>query len=261
MRTRILAPLLVIGGAIGCESGAAEDASLLVQADRPSVVPAPPRAARPAGQPVAFPRDVELDRRPDGARLTGALAPVRPNADAERVVVLKTGGALPSLDGARVLDARFAAGGVVYVDADHVLRFHHASGSVELDRGAYGPLAVAGSEIAYVRGSAPRLELARANVTTRTAQQLTTAMAPCWSPALTPDGASVVFVSAVAGSPRLYRVDRGGTPRALGELGRIPDSPVGPRFEQGLYTFDDQLGTVWADLDTGRIVRTTRRQP
>src|SRR5690606_35167144 len=103
------------------------------------------------------------------------------------------------------------------------------------------------------------LELARADTATLATEQLTQGMAPCWSPTITPDGASIVFVSGASGSPRLYRVDHRGPPRALAQIERFPGSPIGPRFEEGLYVFDDELGTVWVDLDAGRIVRTLER--
>ena len=72
-------------------------------------------------------------------------------------------------------------------------------------------------------------------------------------------GETIVFVSGVEGTPRLYRMARDGAPRALAQIDRTPGSPIGPRFEDGLYVFDDELGTVWVDLDAGRVVRTRAR--
>ena len=247
-------------GMVGCESGASTPRTAPLARTEPGISQqsAPAVTSERAEEPAASDQ-VELDRRADGARLIGTLLPVPPHADPERAVILRAIGAEPGLDGARVLDARFTRDGVVTIGTDHVLRLHRGGATTELDTGAYGPLSVAGDQVAYVRGAAPLLELARADVATGSSQQLTQQMAPCWSPTIAPDGGSIVFVSGVEGTPRLYRVERNGVPRALPQIGRTPGSPIGPRFEDGLYVFDDELGTVWVDLDAGRIVRTTGR--
>ncbi|MDQ3034264.1 MAG: hypothetical protein M3Y87_17785 [Myxococcota bacterium] len=251
---------------VGC--GTAEPAR---QSEALQTAPAPEVA--PSEGAIDEPRvdgQIVLDERADGARLIGRIEPVPANADPERAVVLRVlgdGASIasdidPALDGARILDARFAGNGVVTIGTDHTLRAHAHGRAIELDTNAYGPLSVAGATVAYVRGHAPMLELARADVSSGTTVALTQDMSPVWSPALTPDGRSIVFVSAAEGTPRFYRIDGDGAPRALPPTTRTPGSPIGPRFETDdvegeLLVFDDELGTAWVDLEQGRIVRTT----
>lgn len=228
--------------------------------------PAPEAPAPESASPIASPLpELVLDRRADGARLVGRVLPRLPNSDAELALVLHLvpgDGSIAldvdaSLEGARVLDAKFAGDAVVTLGADHVLRAHGAGrpGGTQLDTHAYGPISVVGARVAYVRGEVPDLELARADLSSGEARTLTQNMAPTWSPALTPDGRAIVFVSAAGGSPRFYRIDGEGAPRALPQTTRTPGSPVGPRFEGDLLVFEDELGTAWVDVEEGRIVR------
>lgn len=241
-----------LGLGAGCESGEHGAAQGALGG---SVAPAP-AVIGPA-------QDAErvLDRRADGARIAGNLEPVPPNADPERVLVIRTSGLSPAiaaqLDGTRVVDARFVGDAVATIGPDHVLRLHTPAGVSELDREAYAPMSVAGARIAYVRGEMPFFEVAQADITTGAAIALTTNMAPAWSPALAPDGETVVFVSGAGGSPRLYRIAGGGAPEALPETARTPSSPIAPRFEGDLLVFEDEQGTAWLDLEQGRIVRTS----
>lgn len=246
--------------AAGCESG---DHGAARGALEDSVAPAVPDPTLPAPTVIepALGDERVLDRRADGARITGHLEPFPPNADPERVLVIHTRG-LPAaiatqLEGARVVDARFVGDAVATIGPDHVLRLHTQAGVSELDHEAYAPMSVAGARIAYVRGEMPFFEVARADTTTGAASALTTNMAPAWSPALTPDGETVVFVSGAGGSPRLYRIEGSGAPEALPETARTPASPIAPRFEDGLLVFEDEQGTAWLDLEQGRIVRTS----
>ena len=62
-------------------------------------------------------------------------------------------------------------------------------------------------------GEPPDLELARVDVRGGAHEQLTFGMAPVWSPALSEDGAEVVFVSGAGGEPRLHRMDAAGNVR------------------------------------------------
>ncbi|AKF07494.1 TolB family protein [Sandaracinus amylolyticus] len=188
--------------------------------------------------------EVLLDRREDGATLIGRLAPVPEDSDADRVLTLGTSGLDGSLDGASVLDARFVAGGLVVLRADHVLVAHRDGATIELDTQVEGPLSIAGTRVAYVRGEFPELELAIADARSGQARALTQGMAPAWSPALSPDATEIVFVSGVRGSPLLYRVDtRGGAPRALPPSERFPTAPVAPRWTaDGTLHFEDERG-------------------
>ena len=210
--------------------------------------------------------EVVLDQHADGARLVGRVEPVPPDSDADRVIVLRVvagdGTCAPGLEGARVTDARFVGDDVVTIGADRVLRLHAQGGQVaELDTEAYEPLSVAGSQVAYVRGEMPFFEVARADVRTGVVAAVTSGMAPAWSPALTPDGSAIVFVSGAEGAPRLYRVQGSGAPRALAPSARTPSSPIAPRFvtEPGhgeVLVFEDEQGRVWLDLAQGQVVRT-----
>jgi hypothetical protein len=80
-------------------------------------------------------------------------------------------------------------------------------------------------------------------------------MNPAWSPALTPDGTAIVFVSGIEGTARLYRAENGEV-RPLPPTERTPSAPVAPRFEEGLLHFVDHLGDVWLDPERGEVVRT-----
>lgn len=203
-----------------------------------------------APEPVA---PVVLDSR-DGARLIGRAEPLIANADPEPVFTLRGTEGVAGLEGARVLEARFVGDAVVTIDVQHVLRVHGRAVR-EVDRGAYGPLSIVGDTIAYVRGHAPSLEVARADVSSGEVLQLTEDMAPSWLPALSPDRESVVFVSGASGRPRLYRAD-GASVRALPQSERLPTARRAPRFEEELLVFEDYLGVAWLDLETGRVVRT-----
>jgi len=209
--------------------------------------------------------EVVLDQRADGARLFGQIEPVPPNSDADRVIALRVVGpaaSLPGLEGARVTDARFVGDDVVTIGADYVLRVHFAGGEVvALDSEVFAPLSVAGTQLAYARGDAPFFEISRADVRTGAVQSVSEGMAPAWSPALTPDGRAIVFVSAIEGSPRLYRAEGSGEPRALAPTARTPSSPIAPRFvtepgEGELLVFEDEAGRVWLEPEQGRVVRT-----
>jgi hypothetical protein len=216
---------------------------------------------------VASARDGEvvLDVRSDGAALFGTLEEVPEHSDGDRVLVVRSelGGApfAGSLDGTHVLDARFADGGIVAIGADHVLRFYDARGVVELDAAVTAPLSVAGSTVAYARGEMPDFEIARADVRTGAVMQVTRGMAPAWSPALSPDGTEVLFVSSAEGSPRLYRHD-GGSARALARTQRFPTSPRAPRWDGAAsLEFEDEEGRARLELASGRIENLGRRMP
>lgn len=243
--------LLLTGCAVtGCNADDAPEPSAGARADLEQ-----PEPGGPAPEDPDAPDEVVLDERADGARLVGEPATLIPNADPEPSFLLRsTGVSFDGLDGARVLAAHFVDEAVVTIGTDHVLRVHDARGVREHDTGVYGPISVRGPEIAYVRGRAPSLEVARAHVTRGEVSQLTQDMAPAWLPALTPDGGAVVFVSGANGRPRLYRVDRGGAVVALPETSRTPSAAVAPHFDGQLLVFRDHLGVASVDLETGRVV-------
>jgi hypothetical protein len=180
-------------------------------------------------------REVLLDQRGD-ARLIGLLHDAPIDGDADRVLTLR-GDVPPELDGVDVLDARFGAQGIVVLGADHVL----SDGTTPIDSDVVGPIAVRGSIVAYARGQMPDYEIVRADLRTGAIETITQGMAPAWSPALSSDGREIVFVSSVTGTPRLYRYD--GAAHLL-PPSRFPTSPIGPRWENGVLAFEDELGTT-----------------
>lgn len=201
-------------------------------------------------------REVTLDVR-DAVRLVGVLEEAPADSDADRVLVLHVSGGAsidPALEGARVLDARFVDEGIATIGTDHVLRLHRNGHAIELDQLVEPPLSVAVGALAYARGYPPNLEIARIDLATGTAVAVTQGMNPAWSPALTPDGSAIVFVSGLEGTARFYRSEDGAI-RALPRTERTPSAPVAPRFEDGLLHFADEQGEVWVDLERGAVVR------
>lgn len=196
-----------------------------------------------------------IERRADGACLYGVVQAAPLNGDPERVIVLRSelGGAPldPSLEGRRVLDARFVLDVVVTLDVDHVLRAHGDGNTVDLDATVEGPLSVAGPLVAYGRGEMPFFELARVDVSTSVVETLTHDMAPIWSPALSPDGTEVVFVSSASGHPVLQRLTANGELVPVTTTSRFPTSPRTPRWEGGTLFFEDEAGATSIDLPNG----------
>lgn len=99
---------------------------------------------------------------------------------------------------------------------------------VFIDEGIEGAVGSSpdGRHLVYCRGSAPDLEVFRAD--DGRVRRVTSDMAPVWSPAISPDGRRVVFVSAKTGVPALYRVDDGQAPRQLTNVGVRPQPGVVP---------------------------------
>ena len=227
-----------------------------------SPAPAETRPAEAALElaPASAQGEIVLDRRADGATLWGRLEPIVPNSDADRILIVRAEPPVAGVDGARALDARFAGDAMLVLGADHVLRSHqqgaHQQGAItELDRAVEAPLSVAGRSVAYARGEMPFFEIARADLDTGGARAITQGMAPAWSPALSPDGREVVFVSSAQGSPRLHRVDAAGTVTPLPATARTPSSPRAPTLEGDRLTFDDEQGRTTIDLRTGQELR------
>lgn len=230
-------------------------ATALLAACEGDVAPAAAPLALALPSPGA--EEVILDVRADGATLFGRVVPPPPNADPDRLLVLRSElGGQPiagALEGTQVLDARFAGGALVVLGTDHVLYAHEGGAVVELDAQVFGPLSAAGDRVAYVRGEMPELEVARADVRTGAVESVTQGMAPAWSPALSPDGREVIFVSGVTGSPRLYRSE-GGAARALPPVERFPTAPSAPRWVDDRLVFEDEQGVAAIDLREGALV-------
>src|SRR5690606_21356876 len=133
-----------LGLGAGCEANDAGRA----RGELDSVAPTPSVPELPGPPVVEAPLDADrvLDRRADGARIVGRLEPFPPNADPERVLVIRVEGTplAAELDGARVTDARFVGDAIVTIPPDHVRRVHTQAGATALHTDAYGPISHAG---------------------------------------------------------------------------------------------------------------------
>ncbi len=200
---------------------------------------------------------IELDQRGD-AVLRGRVLPVLEHTDSGRILSLEStlsGSLGDALEGLLVQDARFLGFGAVVIDENHALVVYDEVGHGRvLDHEAYGPLSVAEGVVAYTRGSPPDLELARAYPSRGVVETLTVGMAPVWSPALSDDGREVVFVSGVAGLPRLHRRTASGALAALPVSARVPSAPTAPIWRGTELIFEDERGVVALDLPTGDVL-------
>ena len=209
----------------------------------------PTDPVRPA-EYTAIGDELLLEERTDGARLYGVVQPMLMDTDDEAVWVIRTelnGQPVEAaLEHARVRDATFLAHGMVIIGEDHVLRSCIDGEMRELDAEALGPLSVGGDApgavVAYVRGSMPFYELARAEIEQGVGGAITTDMAPVWSPAVSPDGRQIIFVSGITGEPRLYRIVEGGSPELLPPTDSFPSSLGAPHFDGTTLTYEDETG-------------------
>ena len=122
-----------------------------------------------------------------------------------------------------------------------------------------------GRHLVYCRGVSPDLEVFRAD--DGRVRSVTSDMAPVWSPAISADGRSVVFVSAQTGVPALYRIDADGPPRQLNNVGvrarpgvvpslsPTPDALTPPLLSDEHIVFESR-GAVHILDARGRPVRT-----
>ncbi|MCB9594864.1 MAG: hypothetical protein H6719_19235 [Sandaracinaceae bacterium] len=189
--------------------------------------------------------EVLLDAR--GAELlVGRIEPAPEGSDADRVLVARGAG----IDGRRVLDARFVGALLVVLDADHRLRVIDGEREAVLDERAEAPLSVAGDAIAYARGEMPDFEVARAIPSSGEVTAVAPDVRPAWSPALSPDGREVVFVTSVTGTPRLYRPGRG-----FVDAPRFATTPSAPLWRGEQLVVGDERGVAWLDLEGGQLVR------
>lgn len=213
-------------------------------ATRAALEPASPRSPR-----------VVLDARASGERLEGRRLPPPLRSDALPHYELSSAG----LEGLVVLDARFVEGGVVVVTPEQVLRFLPTrSAPVDLDHGVWPPIAAAHDVLAYARGLPPDLDIARSGLAAGTATQLTHGLAPAYSPALSPDGSELLFVSSALGEPRLYALDAHGHAEALAATARTPSGPTAPQWDGATLRFEDEHGTVALAPRTGAVVAELR---
>jgi hypothetical protein len=138
--------------------------------------------------------------------------------------------------------------------------------AVFVDEGVTGAVSSSpdGRHLVYCRGDGPDAEVFRAD--DGRVRPVTTHMAPVWSPAISPDGRSVVFVSAASGVPALYRVDADGSPRQLTNVGvrarpgvvpalaPYPDALTPPLLGREVIVFESR-GAVHVLAADGRPLR------
>lgn len=202
--------------------------------------------------------EVVLDVRADGAALFGLVLPAPVGSDPVRRLRLRSaheGRPLAgALEGREVLDARFAFEGLLVLHADRVLRLHGPGGAREIDAAVEGPLSVEADQVAYVRGEVPDLEVTRADLRTGAIEAVTEGLAPCGSPALSPDGRALVFVCGAEGRPRLYRADAAGL-RALPFTDRFPTAASAPRWRGDTLWMEDERGVAALDVRDGSVRR------
>lgn len=251
--------LVVLAACASALNAACSTPSAPSGATRPLVETSPEVREEPLTQ-----ERVVLDLRDDAVALSGRVQAAPADTDADRVIVLDAHEAWavidPALSGAHVLDARFVddavvEDAVVTLGSDHVLRVHRAGSSSALDAQAEAPLSVAGHLVAYARGDMPLFELARADLHTQSVTVWTEGMAPLWSPALSEDGTSAIFVSGVSGEPQLYRVDGSGAPVMLEGVAQFPSSLRAPRWVGSSLHFEDESGhALTLDVETRQVV-------
>lgn len=208
---------------------------------------------RPSSASAPLVDGIVLDQRDDGALLLATIEPAPPGSDAERTLILRSEPAGLVPEGERALDARFARSAILVLGVDHVLRAIDAQGAITVvDDQAQPPLAVANDIVAYARGEMPFFEIARADLETGAARTITHGLAPAYSPAISEDASTIVFVSTASGAPRLHRIDAQGALTALAPTPRTPSSPIAPRLEGSVLRFHDEAGEVSIDLGSLR---------
>lgn len=100
-----------------------------------------------------------------------------------------------------------------------------------IDAGVEGAVAASpdGRHLAYCKGDAPALEVWRAD--DGRAAAVTSGFSPAWSPAISADGRVITFVSARSGVPAIYRVEGGGAPVQLTNVGVRVEPGVVPALQ------------------------------
>ena len=191
----------------------------------------------------------------DGARmLVGRPLPAPDRADPAlrmRVTLLVDGRptAWP-IAGTPVASARLAgARALVVTPGGELLEVPLAGGAPHaVDTRVTGPLGATpdGSAVVYCKGDMPDFEVWRRD-RGAAPRPLTADMAPTWSPTISADGRTVVFVSSRSGVPALWRTDGAGPPRQLtsrevvSEPGRAPAAEPFPAALTAPVMIGDRL--------------------
>ena len=208
--------------------------------------------------------------------LVGDPEPAPPNADpalrmSVRLFTDATQVPWP-LEGASLGHARFLPGGGILAIAanEELLEVDPGTGSVRrLDEHVVGPVGASldGRFLVYCKGEMADTEvwLLDRQGAGSSPRALTRGMAPAWSPAISPDGRTVVFASSRSGVAALWRTD-GGEPRQLTsrdvrvvpgtppEIDPFPASITPTLFDGHHIVFEGQGGVAVLDAE-GRPVR------
>jgi hypothetical protein len=252
--------IMVLALSTACSDRAPEPRAEGATGSRTAALAAPDHAVIPAGEAGRL-LDVAGDRA-----LVGIEEPALPNADpAMRMAVrLYERGrevAWPLKD-RPLAHARLLPGGLVLAltPSGALLEVDPATRSVrQLDDGVAAPIGASpdGAHLAYAKGDAPELEIWRMERASGVPVQVTTDMAPAWSPAVGPDGRTVVFASGRSGQAALW-VQGDGAPRVVvpPEEGPslFPASLTPTLFDGTRVVFEGEAGVVAAWLD-GRVDR------
>lgn len=191
--------------------------------------------------PLAFPlaaraQKVVLDA--DGDRvLIGEILPAAPNSDPalKLQLHLEQGGRrlTSALDGRVLSFARLLPGGrFLGVTPEGRLfsaKLKDGSDEKTIDERVQGAVSASpdGRHLAYCKADGEdRIEVFRAD--DGRPSRVTTEMQPTWSPAVSPDGRTVVFVSARTGVPALWQVRAAGPARQLTNVGVVSRPGVTP---------------------------------
>ncbi len=190
---------------------------------------------------AALESGVTLDVSADGQVLGGEVEPVLPNTDAMRVVTIDRTPNGVELNGRRVLDARMVGNDVLVIDPDHTLRRIGQQAAV-VDRDVWPPLSIENGRVAYVKGHAPDLQLTIADLATLRKTVPMPSLLTVWSPALSEDGDEVVFGASVNGQAKIVHLDVSGETHIIDAKGRVPSSPIAPKWQDDRVTFHDEAG-------------------
>ncbi len=197
--------------------------------------------------------EVLIHKISDQKMVRGFLEPVPANTDAPRVLTISDGLARLGVEPrTRVLDVKFTDGGAFVLDATNVLSFHDGKTSRKIDYPVHGPLSVRAGKVAYMKGGIPDMTLHWAS-TTGEAESLTPEVKG-WSPALSEDGESVIFVANVEGRPQLLHRTPDGQLFEVAWDGRFPTAPVAPQWRGDTLVFEDEMGVAVLSLSEGEIV-------
>jgi hypothetical protein len=194
----------------------------------------------------------------DGEVLVGRPLAVPENSDADRTLSVRWLARGEhrrfAYDQQPVLEAYFVAHShdVVLLTTGHQLHVIDASSGQDrtLASSVYGPLSLdrLGHHVAYTYGEPPELRVAVTALATGDTTTLDAQLYPSWSPALSEDGRSVVFVASPDASAHFYRWTRetGAVQWRVDAAVPFPTGPTAPirLGDRMTYQSDGELCTI-----------------